>query len=80
MTMTIDEYLGNELRKIRQEKDLSQEQAAEALGVKSKNSVSLIEQGKQKMTVAILISYCQYLGVDYIKLLEKARDFDISQK
>ena len=77
--MTIDEFLGNELRKERVKKGISQDKAAEALGVKSRNTVSIIELGKQKMTVATLIRYCDFLGIDYIKLLEMARDFDLQK-
>lgn len=78
--MTIDEYLGSQLRKARKERGISLEQAADALGFKSRNSVSILEMGKQKITVEFLISYCQYLGIDYIDLLKQARDYDLESK
>jgi transcriptional regulator with XRE-family HTH domain len=70
--VNINVYLGHRLRDERVRKGYSQEYIAEQLGFSSKNSVSMIEQGKRRMTVETLIRYCDTLGMNYVTLLYDA--------
>ena len=53
--------LGDEIRKARQEADMTQEELAFAADI-SRNYVSLLELGQRSPTVEVLIRICRALG------------------
>ncbi len=65
----ISKAIGAELRRLRKQKGLSLEEAAERLGYKSKNTVSRIELGETQITVEDLARYAVVLDTDYITIL-----------
>ncbi len=65
------ERIGMLYRQQRQIRHLSQEQVAEQTGCRSKNTVSLFEQGRSAISIYQLKLLCEAIGVSYIKLLDR---------
>jgi transcriptional regulator with XRE-family HTH domain len=63
-----NEHIGNRIRKLRQEKNLSQKEFANALGFNSPATVSAWENGKGQLSSDIIIAIAGYFGVstDYL--------------
>lgn len=71
--MDINKRIGSQLRKARKEKGLSLEQVADLMGVKSRNTISIMELGTKHITVEELVNYCEVLGISWIEVLENAK-------
>lgn len=65
--------IGNQLKAKRLEKKLSIRDVADGCHI-SKSNYSYYEMGKVSMTITTLISLCDFLGLNYILTIEKARD------
>lgn len=72
--MTLNEKIGFEMRSQRLLKRMTLEQVAEKMGVKSKNTISLMELGVTKITVEDLQKYCDIVGCSWIEILESVCD------
>lgn len=70
----VNERIGYEMRTQRLIHRMTLAEMARRMGLKSRNSVSLMELGKTMITVADLKQYCDVLGVDYIEILQKASE------
>lgn len=68
----LNKRIGYEMRTQRLIHRMTMSQMAERMGVRSKNTISLMELGKTNITVSDLKKYCDILGVDYIDILKKA--------
>lgn len=60
--------LGQKIRKLRKEKGWSQEAFADKCGIQRAH-MSLIERGKQNLTLATLESICKILGISMSGIL-----------
>lgn len=65
------ENLGNNIRRYRLRKGLTQEQLSQVSGV-SEAYLSKLEAGKRNPTVGVLIKIADILGVEIEKLFQKA--------
>lgn len=61
--------LGQKIRKLRKEKGWSQEAFADKCGIQRAH-MSLIERGRQNLTLATLETICQNLGVTMSEALK----------
>ena len=69
--MNINEQIGFEMRNQRLLKRLTLEEVASRMGVKSRNTISLMEKGITKITVVDLQKYCEAVGCSWIDILMK---------
>ena len=70
---TNGDYMDNRIKDLREDRDLTQTQVAEAIGI-TQRKYSYIETGTQQLTDEILIKLAKFYGVttDYIlKLSDK---------
>lgn len=70
---TVGDYMDNRIKDLREDRDLTQTQVAEAIGI-TQRKYSYIETGTQQLTDEILIKLAKFYGVsvDYIlKLSDK---------
>lgn len=70
---TLGDYMDNRIKDLREDRDLTQTQVAEAIGI-TQRKYSYIETGTQQLTDEILIKLAKLYGVsvDYIlKLSDK---------
>lgn len=65
--------LGDELRRERLARDLSQEQVAARARI-SRNYVSLLELNQKSPTVAVLLRICKAIGVKASKVIARVED------
>lgn len=72
--MNINEKIGFEMRNQRNLKRLTLEEVAIRMGVKSKNTISLMERGVTQITVVDLQCFCDAVGCSWIELLEKVSE------
>ena len=63
--------VNNLLRQIRESKGITQIQIAKATGL-SKQMVSKMESDNGNPTLISLVKYCDYVGIDLVKLLSKS--------
>ena len=70
--MMTQEKIGKFIAKMRKEKDLTQEQFAEKLGV-SNRSISRWENGKTLPDISLFPSICEELGINITELLNGKR-------
>ena len=71
--MNFDEKLGYELRTVRLTNRKTLQNVADHMGL-AVNTIAYYEKGKIPMTVEALKKYCEYLGVNWIEILEKIGD------
>lgn len=74
--MTLNEYIGYEMRNQRLIRRMTLEQVASKMGVASKNTISRMELGKTMITVEELKKYCAVVGCDWVELLQKVSQMD----
>lgn len=77
----INILLGIELRKAREEFNLSQEYVAQKLG-KTKQSISLYEQGKRSLNFADFFKYCEMFGFDsnaILSTIQNTSDYELAK-
>jgi transcriptional regulator with XRE-family HTH domain len=69
--MKDDRYktIGNNIRKAREQAELSQKDLAEAAGFESATAISLIESGERKVAVEVLEKIAEVLHTDLATLL-----------
>lgn len=70
---TVGDYMDNRIKDLREDRDLTQTQVAEAIGI-TQRKYSYIETGTQQLTDEILVKLAKFYGVtvDYIlKLSDK---------
>jgi len=70
---TVGDYMENRIKDLREDRDLTQTQVAEAIGI-TQRKYSYIETGTQQLTDEILVKLSKFYGVsvDYIlKLTDK---------
>lgn len=70
----MNERIGYEMRTQRLIRRMTLAEMAKRMGLKSRNSVSLMELGKTMITVTDLKQYCDVLGIDYIDILKKVSE------
>ena len=66
--MDMRKLVGRNVRRVRQEKELTQEQLAEVSGF-SQQYISGLEQGRRNPTVVTVYEIATALGVNYLDLL-----------
>jgi len=71
--MDMRKLVGRNVRRIRQEKGLTQEQLAELSGF-SKQYLSGLEQGRRNPTIVSLYELATALGVSHMELVRSAED------
>ena len=71
--MDMRKLVGRNVRRIRQEKGLTQEQLAELSGF-SQQYISGLEQGRRNPTVVNLYELATALGVSHMELVRTAED------
>ncbi|MFP4187719.1 MAG: helix-turn-helix domain-containing protein [Acholeplasmataceae bacterium] len=73
-----NEQIGNRIRRLRQERNLSQKRFANELGFNSPSTVSAWENGKGQLSSDIIISIADYFGVstDYLLVGHERNDAD----
>ena len=71
--MDMRKLVGRNVRRIRQEKDLTQEQLAELSGF-SQQYLSGLEQGRRNPTIVSLYELATALGVSHMELVRSAED------
>ncbi len=61
-------YYNDRIREIRQQREISQKEMADVIGVKSQQQYSLYETGKRIMDIEQFIKVCKYfdLSADYL--------------
>ena len=69
--MDMRKLVGRNVRRIRQEKKLTQEQFADRSGF-SQQYISGLEQGRRNPTVVTVYELAQALGVNHLELLKPA--------
>lgn len=82
LELLFDKTVGSVLRKIRLEKQLTQTQAADLIGIE-RPDVVLIESGSSSITLFKTILYCKALGIDLVCLmdnLERSVDSQLDKK
>ncbi len=67
----LNERIGYEMRTQRLIHRMTLAQMADRMGLKSRNSVSIMELGKTQITVSDLKAFCDVLNVDYLDILKK---------
>ena len=70
---TVGDYMDNRIKDLREDRDLTQTQVAQAIGI-TQRKYSYIETGTQQLTDELLVKLSRYYGVstDYIlKLTNK---------
>jgi transcriptional regulator with XRE-family HTH domain len=67
--MDMRKLVGRNVRRVRQEKGLTQEQLAEVSGF-SQQYISGLEQGRRNPTVVTVYELATALGVNYLDLLQ----------
>ncbi len=65
--------VGRNVKRVRQEKGLTQEQLAERSGF-SQQYISGLEQGRRNPTIVTLYELALALGVDHLELLRDGED------
>lgn len=70
--------LGEYLKNIRENKQISLREAEKLTGI-GYSHLSMIENGKRKVTPALLKNLSQIYGADYIDLYEKAGYIDLAE-
>ncbi len=70
---TVSEAIGYEMRTMRLIERKTLQQVADALNV-TKNTISLWELGKTKITCEDLVRYCDVVGCDWAELLNRVKD------
>lgn len=70
--MDMRKLVGRNVRRIRQRKDLTQEQFAELSGF-SQQYISSLEQGRRNPTVVTLFELATALGVSHTELVRPSR-------
>jgi transcriptional regulator with XRE-family HTH domain len=71
--MDMRKLVGRNVKRIRQEKDLTQEQLAELSGF-SQQYISGLEQGRRNPTVVTLYELATALGVSHMELVRSTED------
>ncbi len=71
--MDMRKLVGRNVKRIRQEKGLTQEQLAEVSGF-SQQYISGLEQGRRNPTVVTVYELAMALGVSYMELLRSGED------
>jgi transcriptional regulator with XRE-family HTH domain len=71
--MDMRKLVGRNVKRVRQEKGLTQEQLAERSGF-SQQYISGLEQGRRNPTIVTLYELALALGVDYLELLSNGQD------
>ena len=71
--MDMRKLVGRNVKRIRQEKGLTQEQLAELSGF-SQQYISGLEQGRRNPTVVTLYELATALGVSHMELMRSAED------
>jgi transcriptional regulator with XRE-family HTH domain len=71
--MDMRELVGRNVKRVRQEKGLTQEQLAERSGF-SQQYISGLEQGRRNPTIVTLYELALALGVDHLELLRDGED------
>ena len=71
--MDMRRLVGRNVKRIRQEKGLTQEQFADASGF-SQQYISGLEQGRRNPTLVTLYELATALGVDYLDLLQPSAE------
>jgi transcriptional regulator with XRE-family HTH domain len=71
--MDMRKLVGRNVRRIRQEKGLTQEQLAELSGF-SQQYLSGLEQGRRNPTIVSLYELATALGVSHMELVRSAED------
>ena len=71
--MDMRKLVGRNVKRIRQEKGLTQEQLAELSGF-SQQYISGLEQGRRNPTVVSLYELATALGVSHMELVRSAED------
>jgi transcriptional regulator with XRE-family HTH domain len=71
--MDMRKLVGRNVKRVRQEKRLTQEQLAELSGF-SQQYISGLEQGRRNPTVASLYELATALGVSHMELVRSAED------
>ena len=71
--MDMRKLVGRNVKRVRQEKGLTQEQLAELSGF-SQQYISGLEQGKRNPTVVSLYELATALGVSHMELVRSAED------
>lgn len=74
MINAVDAAIGRELRDIRKQRRITQQELAERLGC-TKSLVSFYESGKASISVPQFVKICDIYQVDYSELLKKVRVF-----
>lgn len=72
--MTLNEMVGYEMRTQRLLRRLTLADVARRMGVKSQNTISLMELGRTQISVEVLQKYCDAVGCSWIEVLEKVSD------
>lgn len=70
----LNERIGTELRNQRLSKNMTLENVAAKMHVKSRNTISRIELGKKDITVQDLINYCAAVSCSWLDVLNKVCD------
>lgn len=74
--MEIDKMIGAEMRRQREARHLSLEEVASRMGYMSRNTPSLMELGKTKITLGMMVDFCKAVGCDlepFVEIIENAR-------
>ena len=71
--MNMRKLVGRNVKRVRQEKGLTQEQLAELSGF-SQQYISGLEQGRRNPTVVSLYELATALGVSHMELMRSAED------
>lgn len=68
--MDMRKIVGQNVRRVRQEKELTQEQLADISGF-SQQYISSLEHGRRNPTVITLYELAQALGVSHVELVQQ---------
>lgn len=69
-------YLAGNLKFLREQKGMTQQEIAELVGLKNKSSISLIEAGKYELSVDNLEKLADFFGVTMDQIVKQ----DLSQE
>lgn len=61
--------IGKRIRALRRERDLTQQQVADALGLSSQATISMIENGTNKPSIEVAMGLARLFGVSLDELL-----------
>src|SRR5690349_3333650 len=67
------QHIGEQIKRIRQESNMSQEELANKVGV-TRTSITNIERGFQKLPLHLLYNICEVLNVEAISFLPSIND------